>query len=166
MTIEQPPYQFSSQVKTGTRGETFLDDFFSRWFQIAEAGTDDQRRGIDRYFTTRNHKRRFSVEYKTDERAARTGNAFIETISVDSSGKAGWAYTSQADYLLYYVPETGLIYMMKMGLIREHLSSWKEEYPLRQIPNQGYHTHGLLVPLIDLEHYAEAVFNANGRHAG
>jgi hypothetical protein len=154
-------YSFNQQLCHGEHGEEFLDHYFSRWFYIEPANPEEQRLGIDRFFMSRNQKHRLAVEYKTDETASRTGNAFIEVVSVDSSGKAGWAYTSQADYLLYYVPPRAFIYMLKMADIRERLSLWHQKYPLRRIPNNGYFSHGLLVPLRDLERYAEGVFNAD-----
>lgn len=155
------PYSFNEQLCHGEHGEEFLDHYFSRWFHIEQASLEEQRLGIDRFFTSRNQKHRLAVEYKTDETASRTGNAFIEIISVDIAGKAGWAYTSQADYLLYYVPQRAFIYMLKMTDIRDRLSLWHRQYPLRRIPNNGYNSHGLLVPLRDLERYAEAIFNAH-----
>ena len=33
---------------------------------------------------------------------------------MDTAGKAGWAYNSQADYLVYYIPGDGLIYVLAL----------------------------------------------------
>lgn len=161
MTADRVPYSFNDQAQRGKAGEAFLDHYFARWFQIEVASHDDQHQGIDRFYTTRNQKQRLAVEYKTDVVASRTGNAFIELVSVDTTGKAGWAYTSKADYLLYYLPDSGLIFMLQMAAIRERLPRWKDQYPNRRIPNNGYYSEGVLVPLSEIERYAEAVFNAN-----
>ncbi len=160
MTDGISSYNFNRQYLQGEQGATFLDRYFSRWFEIERVDAKVQREGIDRYFTTRDHKRRLAVEYKTDETASRTGNAFIETISVDTSDKPGWIYTSKADYLFYYLPTRAVIYMLNMDLLRQRLSNWQAHYPVRKIPNTGYHTHGLLVPLSELEKFAEGIFNA------
>lgn len=154
-------YSFNGQLQSGEQGEVFLDEYFARWFILEPASPAEQRQGIDRFFTTRNRKRRFAVEYKTDNVAARTGNAFIETISVDVINKPGWAYTSQAEYLLYYVPGKAVVYMMPMAAIRRCLALWLEHFPHRQIPNNGYNSYGLLVPLGEFERYAEGVFMTN-----
>jgi len=55
-------------------------------------------------FAISSNTRFYTVEYKTVLPV--TGNAFIETIPVDMSEKAGWAFTSQADMLLYFDPAT------------------------------------------------------------
>jgi len=99
------------------------------------------------------------VEYKTDHTAARTGNAFIETISVDSEQKAGWAFTSQADVVLYYVPGRDQVYVLRTTAVRSRLPFWLQACEVRQVPNDGYHTHGLLVPLDELAGCADRVLH-------
>ena len=112
-------YQFDAQHADGLAGEAFLDALFSRWYRIRPASAAQQRRGIDRWFRTTT--RRLAVEYKTDHTAARTGNAFVETVSVDTAHKPGWAYTSQADYLVYYIPPDGLVYVLRFAVLRREL---------------------------------------------
>jgi len=99
-------YTFDTQKARGDAGESFLDQVFAADYEVRPATRAEQRRGIDRIFTHRQTGRRLTVEYKTDYKAAHTGNAFVETVSVDTAGKAGWAYSSAADYLIYYVPAT------------------------------------------------------------
>lgn len=148
-------HDFDSSYRAGIAGETFLDNLLAAKFTIEQVSRDDQRRGIDRYFTSHTTGNRFPVEYKTDHRAADTGNAFIETVSVDSAGKAGWAYKSAAQYLLYYLPQTGVIYCLQMTAIRKHLPRWRDEYPTTSAQNDTYNTHGILVPLSEFEALAE-----------
>jgi hypothetical protein len=150
-------YNFDDQLRHGERGETFLDRFFARWFRIEPADHQEQRSGIDRFYYDLSRPRVLAVEYKTDETASRTGNAFIETISVDSMGRSGWAYTSRADVLMYYLPRDRKIYVLQLANIRQQLPLWRRQYPLRQIRNRGYFTHGLLVPLKELDLWAEAI---------
>jgi len=150
-------YDFRTQLATGEEAERRLDAWFAHWYAIEPATMDQQRQGIDRIFTRRDTGRAFKVEYKTDSRASATGNAFVETVSVDTTGKAGWAYTSQADMLLYYVPVSEVIYVIQMTSLRRHLPRWQQQYPARRIPNQGYCTHGLLVPLDEFERIAQRV---------
>lgn len=150
-------YQFDAQHADGLAGEAFLDALFSRWYRIRPATAAQQRRGIDRWFRTAT--RRLAVEYKTDHTAARTGNAFVETVSVDTTHKPGWIYTSQADYLVYYIPPDGLVYVLRFAVLRRELARWVALYPVRRIPNEGYHTHGLLVALWEFEAHSEAILS-------
>jgi hypothetical protein len=148
-------YQFQPQLAQGEAGERKLDEHFAQWFTIRLATMEEQRQGIDRIFTRAPVS--FPVEYKTDSRAHQTGNAFIETMSVDTSNKAGWAYTSQAQWLCYYVPGPEVVYIVAFRRLRTALKRWTDHYPTRRIPNHGYHTHGLLVPLDELERIAQRV---------
>ncbi len=150
-------YQFDAQLADGLEGEAFLDAVFRRWYRITPATRAQQRQGINRWF--RRDKRRLSVEYKTDTTAARTGNAFVETVSVDITHTLGWAYTSQADYLAYYIPPDGLVYIIRFDVLRSQLPRWERRYPVRRIANEGYHTQGLLVALREFEACAEAILS-------
>ena len=147
-------YQFKEQLNDGREGERRLDAFFAYWYTIAPATDTQQRAGIDRIFTCLYFGQQFTVEYKTDKTAARTGNAFIETVSVTTTGKRGWAYTSTAEYLVYYVPGREVAYIVPFEVIRAHLLRWLNTYQQRSVPNHGYCTEGVLVPLAELNRIA------------
>jgi len=97
-------YQFEAQLRKGEAYEAVLDNFFREKFDIQPVQMCDQRRGIDRIFTSKKNGSILKIEYKADSKAAQTGNAFIETVSVDTQQKPGWAVYSEADYLIYYIP--------------------------------------------------------------
>jgi hypothetical protein len=158
MPAQTTRYDFMAQLARGARGEDVLDRLFRRWYALTPATQAEQRRGIDRHFVTP-AGRRLTVEYKTDWTAARTGNAFVETVSVDTAGTPGWAYTSQAAYLVYFIPPDGLVYVLTFAALRAQLRAWTQAYPTRAIPNTTYHTHGLLVPLREFEALAETVLS-------
>lgn len=151
-------YDFKEQLTAGEKSEKFLDGIFSKDYSVVPVGMDEQRQGIDRIFT-RADGTTFAIEYKTDWTASRTGNAFVETVSVDTANKPGWAYSSQARYLIYYVPGDSLIYVIEFGRLRVHLQRWVNQYPQRAIPNKGYRTRGLLVPLAEFEKIAKQVIS-------
>ena len=164
----QTVYQFRTQLKKGVDHEAYLDSLFSDWFQIFHASESQQRQGIDREFYRDEDgaTKRYTVEYKADERAAQTGNAFIETISVQPPPhqawrptKPGWAYTSRADILIYYNPGDRLIYIIQFAKLRRLLPTWESKYRQVSVPNKDYTTHGLLVPLAELERIAEQTIN-------
>src|SRR3990172_11868068 len=156
-------YKFATQLDKGQKAEVYLDNFFTVNFDFAVtlATDEQQRQGIDRIFVKRHGRRaQFTVEYKTDWTAARTGNVFIETVSVDSLNKPGWAFASTADLLIYYVPGDNLIYVMFLSKLRRMLPRWQGQYPSAPpIPNKGYNTLGLLVPMHEFEQHSKQVIN-------
>lgn len=152
-------YDFKEQLVRGQTHECFLDEYSGKWFEIVEATRDQQRQGIDRIYTAKATRIVTTVEYKADTTASRTGNAFVETVSVDTANKPGWAYSSRADWLLYYLPVDGLIYFFEFAKFRQHLPRWARDFPTRAIPNKGYKTHGLLVPLEQFERHATKIIN-------
>ena len=142
-------YNFDDQLAKGQYGEEHLDKYFaSRGNIIVRATTEQERNGIDRAFTTSTGET-ITVEYKTDSKTFHTGNAFIETISVDRPPERialGWAVKSQADFLYYYVPERSEVCIVRMGRIRALLPQWITQFPLRGVYNPTWMTWGLLVP--------------------
>jgi hypothetical protein len=158
-------YDFKQQLAYGEAQERILDAFFAHWFAITEATRAEQRIGIDRHFTARNpdYAAPFTVEYKTDTYAHRTRCAFVETVSV-AGKKQGWAYTSQAKYLIYFapvpegmpVPET--IVVVRFTRLREHLPAWQVTHPTKSAQNADYNSSGVIVPLALLEAIAHAQF--------
>jgi hypothetical protein len=150
-------YSFDQQYEHGERGEAFLDAFFAnRGHVIQPATRGQQRRGIDRVFLWDGKMAR--VEYKTDFLAHETGKVFVETVSVDTEGKEGWATSSQADLLVYYVPGLRRIVVMPLVELREALPAWSEQYPTRPAQNVDYATHGVLVPIREFERHASQIF--------
>ncbi|NJM66902.1 MAG: hypothetical protein HC851_15160 [Acaryochloris sp. RU_4_1] len=148
-----PNYDFVKQFEIGTQHERTLDEFFRQYYWIKQATRQEQRQGIDRWFHAPDGSS-IAVEYKADRTAGRTGNAFIETISVDARAIQGWAYASQADALVYYVPPRKTVWLICFVELRRYLAEWLQHYPIRQIPNEDYCTHGLLVPLLLLGNIA------------
>ena len=140
-------HQFTAKLEHGKIGEADLDDYFGRWHVIKQVSRTWERMGVDRFWTCRTTKCVWPVEYKTDPTAADTENAFVETVSVDRAGKPGWAYRSFCQLLVYYVPPTGMAYVCHMSLVKDCVPRWAEEYPKGRAANEGYHTHGILVPL-------------------
>lgn len=152
-------YQFATQLAQGQNYEQLLDQRFDELYIIQPATPQQQRQGIDRVYRPRKAPHEvLYVEYKADKTAARTGNAFVETISVDTFDKPGWAMSSQADWLFYLVPGAcEALYIIRMADLRLRLPKWRRACQERRIPNEGYFTVGLLVPLAEFEEIAYAV---------
>jgi hypothetical protein len=155
-------YDFDEQMQQGDVGEAFLDAYFAaKGYTIRAATRDEQRQGIDRFFTSPKTGKITRVEYKTDTTAARTGNAFIETVSVDATGKMGWSLTSQAEMLIYYIPPLNRIYLMPFISLHWELPRWLRDFPPRQAQNDGYATHGIIIPLAEFERLALRVYDTS-----
>lgn len=154
-------YDFPTQLEEGQKYEQRLDEHFRTFqVQITPATMEQQRQGIDRVFFFPATGSIDTIEYKADSIAGKTGNAFIETVSVDtpSISKPGWAITSQAKYLAYMVTDPETIYLILMQRLRANLPTWQQRYPTKAAQNQGYRTLGVVVPIRELERIAICVW--------
>lgn len=152
-------YSFQKQFKKGQKYERFLDNYFSENFTIKPATREEERRGIDRHFQEKKNGRRFTIQYKADKTAGKTGNAFVETVSVDTNNTPGWVFTCEADFIIYYVVDSGPAYVVRPGELRKRVDRWQRQYPEWSIPNRHYNTLGILVPLDEFERLAYTVVN-------
>lgn len=150
-------HNFAASKARGEEVEAQLDAYLEPTYIIRKASEAEQRRGIDRWLTHRETGDTLSIDYKADHLAARTGNAFIETVSVDSAGKGGWALTSQADLIFYYLPQRSTLYVLSMAEISRALPQWADLYRQVHAQNEGYQSAGVLVPLKEIERIAEDV---------
>ena len=145
-------YNFFEQFKKGQESEEFLDKWLAnKGYKIKKASRDEERSGIDRWVTS--ERGTWSVEYKTDFLAHNTGNVYLETVSVgryNENGvfvveKEGWLHTTQSDYLFYFIPGAGTLYMFKPKALRQ----FADDNSLRsvQVKNPDYQGRGLLAPI-------------------
>lgn len=145
-------YDFKTQLSIGEEHEADLDHFFSKFFTILPVPLSVQKLGIDRIFERKRHpKKRLSVEYKADIKAAETGNAYIEVLSNSKNGKLGWAYTSIAQELVYYVPHYRRVGVISMLELRKYLNENRKKFREVKCFNKDYHGEGVLVPLKELK---------------
>jgi hypothetical protein len=143
-------YKFKDKLDEGMGFELELDKIFSHEFDIKSVDISKQRLGIDRYFTRKSNGASFTVEYKSDSTAASTGNVFIEIVSVDTTNRPGWAKSSQADILIYYIPPAQKIIITRMEVVKKSVPIWENTYKQQPVPNEGYKTIGILVPIGEL----------------
>ena len=147
-------YRFQTQRNRGYEGERMLDKVFGKFFDVRRATATQQRQGIDRVMVGKEHKQTINVEYKTDYTAASSGNAFVE---VSFDGRPGWAHTSQADFIAYFVPGKHT-YIVRPCALRTHLPDWEGRFEKRTVLNSGYTATGLIVPLSYLAEIADAIY--------
>lgn len=159
-------HPFESSFTRGKAGEDALDNYFRRWFHIVPVPLDVEKQfGYDRVFIRKDSGTTVTVEYKSDDRAQDTGNAFIETLSVESEQAPGWARKCKADLLCYYVVADGVVYVIAPDRIRAELTSWTLAYPTKRAKNATYQTVGITVPITELQRIAERVITLPARTA-
>ena len=106
-----------------------------------------QRAGIDRIWEKPDGMS-YTVEIKSDIKAAQTGNVFLELIQIDTEGGRGWVYTSGAQYLVTYVPGKRLFYLVEMVRLKRKLSDLiAGKTVVRSKSKAGYSSHGVPVPI-------------------
>jgi len=140
-------HSFEDSLQRGEFHARYLDFYFEPEFIIRKATRSEDRKGIDRWFAHRLTGEMYAIQYKADEKASKTGNVFIEVVSVDSDNIDGWAYNCKADFILYYLPCDGKIYIVRPSKLANAVKMWRGMYPVRQAKNDGYNTHGICVPL-------------------
>lgn len=98
---------------------------------------------IDIDFIRETNKGMFhKYEVKTDRQAHETGNFVFET---KSNSNVGCLARSRADYVYYYLSETGAAYLVIMPELRKYISNNNfKEYVM------GDNARGYLIPIADL----------------
>jgi len=151
-------HQFEESLARARPAEKRLDQYLVDlgYSDITSVSMDDERRGIDRIAVKAGD--RITFEYKADFRAAKTGNAYIETVSNNVSNKPGWLFTCQADWILYYIvaPEPYVMWL-KPKVLQQALDGWRELYKTSSAINPGYASYGVLVPLDVVKQIADRV---------
>lgn len=148
-------YDFYAQLAIGQKGEQKVHDYLSQEWQLIHAEIPQEiEQGIDFIGLHKTTGKRRSFEVKTDSYTS--GNCFIETVKNDVSKALGWVYTCQADRLLYYLPNLGgKLLIIQPLILRANLPVWETKFRSVEVPNPGYKTIGLLVPVTELEAISE-----------
>ncbi|KKL67015.1 hypothetical protein LCGC14_2139200 [marine sediment metagenome] len=147
-------HDFDECFGRGTAGEEEIDEFLRCEFdwELTRVGRQEQSRGIDRRCIPDVGAEPFTLEYKTDDRAAVTGRAFIELAHVGiHTVKGGWVYTSEADYFVYWIPRLHRAFVFSIQKARVAVDGWIQRYPVRAARNRAYWTYGVCIPLDVLE---------------
>lgn len=137
--------EWLTQLEVGQAGEIILDNFLEEvYFEKLEPATQDwQNLGIDRFAFNGNYCT--PIEYKTDFRAAKTGNLFLEIVKNSNTGAPGWACTTFAQVIYYYIPP--------LGTLLELWPTWKlfpgalETFKRGICRDELYDSEGILFPM-------------------
>lgn len=143
-------FEETPQFVSGQSVAEYMDRFFRvRGWKVIPTTPHEERVLClgDRHFLRDGDH--YHVEYKSGIQTHYTGNVFLETVSVDSAGKAGWVYTCQADYIFYAALLDGKILIFKPEKLREEIEGLKLRFKTVKTSNNqnsGYNTHGVIVP--------------------
>lgn len=154
----------TQQWQSGSAVADFLDTYFAaRGWAIAPTTPHEERRLClgDRHF--QRDQTHWYVEYKSGVQTGYTGNIFLETVSVDTQNKPGWVYTCRADLIVYAAMLNHKLLIFLPDALRSALPELRRQF--REVAtgnqqNNGYRTHGLIVPLAYAEqHLANRVIH-------
>lgn len=147
----------TDQFKSGDDIARFLDGYLAALYDIRPTTPHEERVLClgDRLYTSKADGHSFYVEYKSGRQTFFTGNIFLETVSVDTPCKPGWVYTCQACFIFYAALLNRKILAFRPDKLRVEIADLKtkfKEVKTGKGQNEGYNTHGVIVPL----DYAEA----------
>ena len=93
--------------------------------------------------------REIAIEVKTDKRYD-TGNFFLEIISNDYYGTAGCITKTKSDYVFYYYPDPGIVFVLPTPALQQWIRDKQHLYVPKKTRLPGnfdkYHSIGLCVP--------------------
>lgn len=140
-------YRFGEQYRVGQIGACMLDGYFSKLYRLLPATMAEEENGIDRVGFC--DGRQVFLEYKTDVKADQTGRAFIEVVAYahDEGQRPGWAYTSHADIIVYFLPFSNRLFLIRPHRLRSRMPYYEVQYPRFEVANTKWTTTGLLMPL-------------------
>jgi hypothetical protein len=141
-------YRFGKQYRVGAIGAQMLDGYFQKLYRLLPATMQEEENGIDRVGFREDGTQVF-LEYKTDVKADYSGRAFIEVVAYahDLGQRPGWAYTTQADIIVYFLPFSNRLFLLRSRRLRSRMALYEAQYERVQVANAGWKTTGLLVPL-------------------
>ena len=139
---------FQTDLRRGRRfGQMVYAAYRSQGLRVAPSdGHTDWVFGIDATLY-RDGEQHATIQVKGDERAADTGNLFLETVSVEHAGLEGGSFDTQAEWIIYVLPHLTVGWVFWTDQLQAAVREWQKHYPERQVQNDGWVTLGIAVPL-------------------
>lgn len=155
---------FKKQFDAGKSNEDKIANYFTKdgWTVTQLSQHDERKLKLgDKHFSKGDCS--FNVEIKQDGKAAYTGNLFLEIVSVNVAGVAGWMETTNAAYVVTTIPALKKILIFRTDVLRDSIDDLKSKFkvlPTRKELNKGYSSLGIIVPITYAEqHLALKVIN-------
>lgn len=138
---------FKKDLETGEIGEDVAFRILSNSLQtksILDVRKDHYFQNLDIDFLVEKYSGIIiKYEVKTDRQAHKTGNIVFEKTT---SGNVGCLEKSHADYILYYLPETQIMYGFWLSDIRKYIKATKP-----RVIEMGDAATGYLLNISELE---------------
>ena len=150
-------YQISKEIEE--KAKERFDSYYGTYFKDLKSifrvlATYLQMKGHDVYLYFKNGER-LIIDEKT--RLKDREDVLIEYLSNRETGRLGWGYTNESNYLAYLFPTKGC-YFLDTQLIRKWVcdktsSFWNYEDAEATNERNGsiYHTDSKIIPICDLE---------------
>lgn len=134
-------YDFDRQRRLGDKGEKFAKQNFG-WKRNQARGRDLETKDGD------------IVELKTEFKADKTGNLFVERYSnykLKTSGGPWKARQGKCDYYVFLVWDTKETFFFRPDQLIQFVKDNYTPADMRTVPNYGWTTAGIPVPIKKLE---------------
>ncbi len=145
-------YDFQTQLNKGLIAEEKLKRQLQVFFDVVTANYEDetgkklQQQGID--LLVRDKKSWHSFQVKQDNRVIETHKYYLE---LENNCRKGWIYSTQADYLVISLADTGVYALTRPLILRQNITKWTNSF--RKITcnhNGNNYSQGLLLPVLFL----------------
>ena len=142
---------FKADLKYSMEDEMFNNFYLREFPNVREIKTEKdikkQFKGIDKTLVFDS-----GLEITIDEKKRRVdyGDILLELLSNKETGRKGWLYTAQCDYIAYAVMPIKTIYFLPMILLKmawwENRVKWEKRYEKKEAKNKGYTTVSIPIP--------------------
>lgn len=142
---------FLESLKQGKLGEYAIRDCLERqpWVrQVIDVSSDKRHQEKDIDIMIENLSHQFvTAEIKTDLQAHQTGNIAYE---VSTSGNIGCLEKTEADWIIFYVPDNNKAYVVITERLRDYVNKHRENW--KEIP-MGDYSLGYLLSISELNYH-------------
>lgn len=154
---------FDLDLKYATKDSMFTE-FYTEYFEGIKKikfieNLEIQKKGIDKVITF-NDGRIITIDEK--KRRKDYGDILIEIYKNQRLKRKGWLFYTEAEFIVYGMEDTKRIFLINTRKLRklffENKEKWLSYRPILSY-NPGYVTENRAIPIKELKHCIEAVFN-------
>ena len=139
---------FYIDMKRGEVGEEIVYDLLKKGkncIDVIDVRGYDYFRGIDvDFIQIKSDGEPLKIEVKTDLQAHSTGNIAYEFISSSKYNTVGCFEKTKSDYIFYYLPKSGQMYLIGTEKLKNYVSTNKDDF---RVVRMGDDAKGYLLPI-------------------
>ena len=144
-------YMFATQDSETKEGTAVIINFLQQLFpKDSFVNVEDilEYRIKDVDYIWKHGEREFLLEIKVDSYT--TNNLFYEKYSNHEAKTIGAMEKTEADYIAYYYPNKGTLYMIDPKALRKYVNKYEKWLEPKFVKNTTFHSMGYKVPLSEL----------------